>query len=180
MSYTQSDLKQQTQNLHASAEQTQLSQDLISGTIDPNIYKTLLWQLYLITDAIETRYYFQDTGLCRKHLILHDIALLPPSSLFTCKATDRYLEHLWPLSYHSFKGHIYTHYLGWLYGGQIIAKRSKMPSQHLHFNDVKSKIQYIRNSILANISQEDINEAQLAFRYTIDIYKELYELHRVG
>ena len=180
MSYTQADLKEQVQDLHKLAEQTQLSIDLVSGSIDPNIYKTLLWQFYQITDVIETRYYFKDRSICRRNLILHDIALLPPSSLFTCKTTEQYTSHLWQLDYHSFKGHIYTHYLGWLYGGQIIAKHSKLPAQHLQFDNVKSKIQYIRDNILVNILQEDIQEARLAFQNTIDIYKELYELHNTG
>ena len=114
-------------------------------------------------------------------VVINDAAcLLPPSSLYTCNVTKHYTDHLWLLDYHSFKGHIYTHYLGWLYGGQIIAKRNKLPSQHLHFDDVKSKIQYIRNNILVNISRDDIKEARLAFQYTIDIYKELYELHSTG
>ena len=55
-----------------------------------------------------------------------------------------------------------------------------MPSQHLKFDDTKALIQYIRNNVLVNITQEDVNEARLAFQYTIDIYKELYELQSTG
>lgn len=180
MLYTQADLKQHCQDLHTRAENTQLSQDLIAGTIHPNIYKTLLWQLFLITDVIETRYQFSDSSICRKIPILQDIALLPPSSLFTCKATEEYTKHLTNIDYHAFKGHIYTHYLGWLYGGQMIAKKLNLPTGHLIFDNVKEKIGYIRGRVLININNEDLLEAQLAFRSMIDIYKELYELPSTG
>lgn len=180
MKYTQLELKESCKELHDLAEQTQLSQGLIAGTIDPNIYKTLLWQLFLITDVIETRYNFSDKTICRKFKILEDISLLPSSTLFTCKSTEEYTNHLWNLHYHAFKGHIYTHYLGWLYGGQMIAKRINLPTKHLAFDNVKEKIGYVRGMVLSNITAEDLSEAQLAFRYTIDIYKELYELPSTG
>lgn len=178
--YTQKDLKQACHDLHTKAEQTQLSKELINGTIDPNIYKTLLWQLFQITNVIETRYNFTDLGLPRKFKLIEDIALLPPSALFTCKTTEKYTEHLWNLNYHSFKGHIYTHYLGWLYGGQMIAKHLSLPTHHLAFDNVKEKIEYIRYKILSVITKDDLDEAKLAFQYTIDIYKELYELPATG
>ena len=180
MQYTQTDLKNACQELHSLAEKTQLSQDLISGTIDPNIYKTLLWQLFQITDVIETKYNFSDHSINRKFKIIEDIALLPPGVLFTCKTTKIYTSHLWQSNYHAFKGHIYTAYLGWLYGGQMIAKRLCLPTNHLAFDNVKTKIEYVRDNILYNITQEDLHEAKLAFQYTIDIYKELYELPTIS
>ena len=180
MQYTQADLKEYCKDLHSQAETTQLSQDLISGTIDPNIYKTLLWQLFLITDVIETRLEFSDDTICRKYKIIDDISQLPPAVLFTCETTKKYIKHLKGLGYHAFKGHVYTHYLGWLYGGQMIAKNLMLPTNHLKFENVKDKITYIRENILTNITKEDLVEAQLAFQYTMDIYKELYELHRTG
>lgn len=180
MQYTQVELRNACQELHTLAEQTQLSQELISGKIDPNIYKTLLWQLFQITDVIETRYQFSDKSLQRKFKIIEDIALLPPSALFTCKTTEIYTKHLWDLNYHAFKGHIYCLYLGWMYGGQMVAKRLSLPTHHLVFDNVKTKIEYVRGNILYNLTQEDLHEAKLAFQYTIDIYKELYELPSAG
>ena len=73
MEYTQADLKNTCQELHSLAEKTQLSQALISGNIDTNIYKTLLWQLFQITDVIETRYQFSDPSIHRKFKIIEDI-----------------------------------------------------------------------------------------------------------
>lgn len=180
MQYTQTDLKQHCQELHTLAEQTQLSQDLVSGKIDPNVYKTLLWQLFLITDEIETRYQFLDHTINRKIKIIEDIALLPSSTLFTCTTTKKYIGHLKTLERNKFKGHIYCQYLGMMYGGQIIAKRLGLPTRHLVFENVKDSIAYIRNDILIDLTQEDLHEAKSSFQYTIDIYKELYELHTIS
>lgn len=180
MQYTQVDLKEYCQILHTEAEQTQLSQDLVSGDIDPFIYKTMLWQLFLVTDVIESRYSFADNTIHRKYKILEDIALLQPSRLITCKSTELYINHLRTLDYHLLKGHIYCLYLGWLYGGQMIAKRLIHPANHLIFDNVKEKINYIRGHVLSYITRSDLSEAEIAFRYAIDMYKEVYELHRTS
>ena len=178
--YSQQDLRLAVKDLHDQAETTKLAQDLISGTIDPIVYKNYCFQLYMIADAIEAKIAIKE-DLCRRYSLVQDIAESPSGTLTACPSTVKYVEYLSkqfnPGLHGQFKGHIYTHYLGWLYGGQMIAKSLNLPKNHLKFNNVKENVNYIRNVILVYLSQRDLDEAKLAFEYTINIYKELYELY---
>ena len=119
--------------------------------------------------------------LYRTHLLVKDIALGPSMEVTACPATIEYVSYLSrqfnPQANGQYKGHIYTHYLGWLYGGQMIAKNLALPKYHLQFNNPKACVDYVRNNLLGLVFDRDADEAKLAFSYTIKIYKELYELH---
>jgi heme oxygenase len=177
---TQQDLRNSVKDLHDLAETTQLAQDMISGNLDPMMYKNHCYQLFLITDAIESKFRLP-TMLRRKYSLIQDIAELPSGPVKTCPSTLQYVDMLsrqyQPELYQQYKGHIYTHYLGWLYGGQMIAKNLNLPKNHLQFDNVKECIEYVRTKILATIFDYDVEQARKAFEYTIAIYKELYELH---
>lgn len=180
-SITQQDLRTACADLHEKAEKTKLSQELISGTIDPLIYKNYCYQLYLIADAIETKMSFPE-DLNRRHKLVQDIAKGPGASVTACPSTieyARYLRsHYLPHLHGQINGHIYTHYLGWLYGGQLIAKKLQfLPKSHLEFNDTKACVGHIRNVILGMVWDRDAVEAKKAFEYIIRIYDEIYELH---
>lgn len=177
----QKELKEACGLLHSDAEKTRLAQELISGSVDPLVYKNYCYQLYLIADMIESRITMID-DLYRRHLLVQDIAKGPGMEVRTCPSTREYVSYLSrqfdPQRNGQFKGHIYTHYLGWLYGGQMIAKKlSFLPKDHLRFQDPKRCISFIRNEILTDLSERDAEEARMAFGYSIKIYKELYELH---
>jgi len=177
---TQQELREAVQDLHAQAEQTQLAKDLISGNLDPFIYKNYCYQLFLIADAIESKLRLPE-NLRRKYTLVSDIAESPSGPVSACPSTIEYTNYLYsqykPELHGQFKGHVYTHYLGWLYGGQLIAKTLNLPKNHLKFDNVKECVSYIRNTVLVYLSQYDVTEARKAFDYTIKIYQELYELH---
>ena len=177
-SITQKDLRDACAELHKEAEKTQLAQELIAGTIDPAIYTNYCYQLYLIADLIESQIVMTD-DLYRRHLLVKDIALGPSADVKACPSTEKYLSHLSrcynPQVNGQYKGHIYTHYLGWLYGGQMISKRLNLPKHHLHFNNVRECVDHVRDRLLGLVFDRDAEEAKLAFSYTIKIYNELYE-----
>ena len=178
---TQNDLKISCSELHSNAEKTRLAQELISGSVDPLIYKNYCYQLYLIADMIETRIPMID-DLYRRHLLVQDIAKGPGMEVKACPSTTEYVSYLSkkfdPQRNGQFKGHIYTHYLGWLYGGQMIAKKLNfLPKDHLRFRDPRACVDFIRTWILTDLSDSDADEAKMAFSYSIRIYQELYELH---
>lgn len=180
-SITQQDLKAACADLHKQAEQTRLAQELINATIDPLIYKNYCYQLYLIADAIESQRNLPE-DLHRRHLLVQDIARGPGSTVVACPSTIEYVKdlrsHYHPHIHEKLNGHIYTHYLGWLYGGQMIAKKLKfLPKCHLEFQNPKSCVDYIRNTLLCLTWDRDATEAKKAFEYSIRIYNELYELH---
>ncbi len=180
-SITQQDLREACADLHKQAEGTRLAQELISGAIDPLIYKNYCYQLYLIADAIESKMRFMPE-LERRHLLVQDIAKCPGYAVAACPSTLAYIKHISkffnPHVHGQLKGHIYTHYLGWLYGGQMIAKKlPHVPKDHLKFDNPKACVDYVRNTVLGLIFDRDAVEAKLAFEYSIKIYEEIYELH---
>lgn len=178
-SITQQDLRQACAELHKQAETTQVAQELISGTMDPLVYKNYCYQLYLIADAIERKMDLP-AGLQRRNLLVQDIAECPTGPVRACPSTIEYVGYLSrmfnPRLHGQMKGHIYTHYLGWLYGGQMIAKKLVLPKNHLRFENPKDCVDYVRTVILGLIFDRDAEEAKKAFEYSIRIYQELHEL----
>lgn len=180
-SITHHELRQAVDSLHREAETTALARDLVSGQIDPAIYKNYCYQFYLITDAIE-HCVDLDPRIQRRYTFVKDIAETSAGKVFHCPATDAYVNHIRSTSSSVIKGqlngHIYTHYLGWLYGGQMIAKNLELPKHHLAFDHVRECVDLIRQQILGLIFDRDADEAKIAFEYTIRIYREIYELHQ--
>jgi heme oxygenase len=180
-SISQQDLKAACSELHERAEKTRFAQELINGTTDPLIYKNHCYQLYLIVDMIESQIPMID-DLYRRHALVKDIASGPGMEVKACPATLEYVSYLSrqldPQRNGQFNGHIYTHYLGWLYGGQMIAKKLRfLPKRHLEFNKPKECVDFVRNIFLKDLYERDAEEAKKAFEYSIRIYEELYELY---
>jgi heme oxygenase len=160
--------------LHEQAEHTNIAQGLINGSIDPVKYKNLCFQLYLIADFIESKVQLPST-LQRRTAFVKDVAECPPAKVTAAFSTINYLNYLAGLGT-DLKGHLYAHYLGWLYGGQMIAKKLDLPKHHLAFENVKESVDYMRNSLLTNLTSDDAEEAKRAFEFIIAIYKEVDEL----
>ena len=173
---TQKDLKDACNELHDLAEKTQLAKDLVAGSIDLHLYKLYCYQLYLIVDAIENKVNVGEK-IKRKESLLQDVGSSIDGELAIMPATKAYVVYLKNLDVSKLKGHIYAHYLAWLYGGQFISKKLSLPKQHLIFDNVKECIDYIRSSILVDLTTDDAEEAKIAFTFTILMYNELYELY---
>ena len=83
-----------------------------------------------------------------------------------------YVQYLSGLSANDRWAHVYVHYLGNMYGGQMIGKQLPGPHAHLSFEDLKGCIAYVR----ANLADISHDEANTAFDWTMRIYDELYQL----
>lgn len=173
---TQQELRSLCQEQHSLAEHTIIAQGMVDGTINSVTYKNLCYQLYLIADVIESRYSFaQHPDLYRKNKFVEDLAESSAGPVKICDSTQKYVTYLNNVDVEKLKGHIYAHYLGWLYGGQMIAKKLRFPSNHLRFNNVKNTVDYVRQNILNDLSTEDGEEAVVAFKNIIAIYEELVQ-----
>lgn len=174
---TQIDQKQlriAVHELHEQAEKTNIAQAMINGTLSAVKYKRLCYQLYLICDFIE-QHITLPSYLQRRTQFVLDVANCPAGSVEACFATNNYITYLSGAT-DALKGHLYAHYLGWLYGGQMIAKKLDLPKNHLQFADVKAAVEYMRSKILVDLTQDDADEAKKAFDAIIAIYKEIDEL----
>ena len=176
---TQKDLRDLCHVNHNLAEKTVIAQQMINGTISITTYKNLCYQLYLIADFLETasipNWDLTSYDINRRHAFVQDISMCLSGDVKMCDATKDYINSLRNLqSVEQLKGHIYVHYLGWLYGGQMIAKKLRyLPVNHLQFVDVKAAMVYVRENILTNLTNFDANEANSAFSHIIKIYEEL-------
>tara|TARA_R110000868_G_scaffold9620_6_gene47635 strand:- start:59536 stop:60057 length:522 start_codon:yes stop_codon:yes gene_type:complete len=171
---SQTELREQCQDLHTQAEETKLAQALIKGSVPAKVYKQLLWQLYLIADVIERKCRFDTTDLDRRQKLVFDIAQMGQGEVSMLASTSAYCAELNNLTLDQLRGHIYVHYLGWLYGGQMLRKNLKFPVTHLEFQDVKACVDYIRSRVLVDLTDADSLAAQRAFQSIMEIYNELY------
>lgn len=171
---TQAELRQSCLELHTQAEQTDLAKELISGTISPVKYKQLMWQLYVIADCLESKMKFGLGDLERRQWLAQDCAHSGDGKVSTLLSTSNYVSELWNMTQDQLRGHVYVHYMGWLYGGQLIRKNFKLPCAHLTFQNVKACVDYVRTVTLADLATADADQAQRAFQSVIEIYEELY------
>ena len=171
---TQQELRQSCHELHEQAEKTPLAQALINGTITAPQYKQLMWQLYMIADALESRVSLGLGDLQRRQWLAQDCAHSGDGKVSTLLSTSTYVSELMGLREDQLRGHVYVHYMGWLYGGQMLRKSLKLPAAHLQFQNVKVCVDHIRATILADIATHDADQAQRGFQSIIEIYNELY------
>jgi heme oxygenase len=171
---TQQELRQACHEYHEQAEKTPLAQALITGTVTSVHYKQLMWQLYMIADALESRVNLGMGDLQRRHLLAQDCAHSGPGNVSTLLSTSTYVSELMSLREDQLRGHVYVHYMGWLYGGQMLRKALKLPTAHLQFQNVKACVDHIRSNILVDIATHDADQAQRGFQSIIEIYNELY------
>jgi heme oxygenase len=171
---SQQELREQCQDLHKQAEETKLAQALVKGSVPARVYKQMIWQLYQIADVIERKWRFEVSDLDRRQKLALDVAQCAQGDVSTLASTSAYCAELNNLTPDQLRGHVYVHYMGWLYGGQMLKKNLKFPINHLEFQDVKSCVDYIRSRVLVDLTDADSLAAQRAFQSIMEIYNELY------
>ena len=96
---TQQELRQSCHELHEQAEKTPLAQALINGTITAPQYKQLMWQLYMIADALESRISLGLGDLQRRQWLAQDCAHSGDGTVSTLLSTStRDLCAMYPLT----------------------------------------------------------------------------------
>lgn len=172
-------LKDAVKHVHDAAEQTALSQMLVAGDFTAHEFVTYLSNMQIIYSKLESRNVITHEPLMRSKLMLADIAanqaLLADHALIpTLSTVYEYADYIELLSKDQVWAHVYVHYLGDLYGGQIIAKQMPYACSYLAFDNRIECIDYVRSNI-ASCSAE---QAIIAFEWVIKIYDELYRILR--
>jgi len=173
-------LREAVQHIHDAAEHTALSQMLIQGDFSAAEFVVYLSNMQIIYSKLESCGIITHEPLKRSRLILADIknnqqllsddhALIPILS-----TVHDYADYIGKLSTDQLWAHVYVHYLGDLYGGQIIAKALPYSCAYLEFHDRPSCISHVRS----NIDNCDPQQAIVAFEWVIKIYEELYRILR--
>ena len=163
-------LREAVEANHRAAEQTALAKSMIDGTMDMALYHQFLFNMREIYSAIEKRLEFLPADVKRVSRYTDDLNDLNRGAGTPLQSTQEYSRYLSSIDVPSLWAHVYVHYLGNMYGGQMLKKKFTWKCSHLEFNDVKSCITYVRN----NIEGVDPAEANRAFEWTIRIYDELH------
>jgi heme oxygenase len=166
------DLREAVRENHQAAEKTRWSQMMISGEMRIEQYGAMLYNLLPIYTELERTGLIAKPEVLRAKLVESDLDALGGTKHGLTLSTVYYTRYLETLDDAARWAHIYVHYLGNMYGGQMIGRR--LPGQHSHllFDDLRGCIAYVREN-LTNVSAQ---EANAAFEWTIRIYDELHNL----
>ena len=166
------DLREAVKANHQTAEKTRWSQMMISGDMRIEQYAAMLYNLHPIYTELERTGLITKPEVMRAKLVQADLDALGGTKHGLTLSTVYYTRYLETLDDDARWAHIYVHYLGNMYGGQMIGRR--LPGQHTHllFDDLKGCIAYVRDN-LTNVTAQ---EANVAFEWTIRIYDELHNL----
>ncbi len=174
-------LKELTKDSHDAAESTKFMQAVFKNKMPPDVWADFTHQKTLIYNAIEgvagalgLLSGMQD--IRRTYLLYEDYLIMTGGKSVHeyRKSTLDYYSYLINLYPDSEKiiAHLYTWHLGDLHGGQMIKK--VMPGSHksLEFENGPELIKKVR----ALLNDDMAGEANLAFKYAINIMKEYDEL----
>jgi len=163
-------LKEYTQALHDAIEKSELSQLIFSGKISKKQWDLYVFQKYVIYSALEEKAQLPETLQVSKKLGV-DCSGLPRS---LCVNTAKYIQHINTTSDNDVWGHIYVQYLGELYGGQVLKQMIPYSNKtHMDFDNRQDDIAFVRNKL--DGKHEELGpEAQLAFKFMMDIQDEIF------
>jgi heme oxygenase len=166
------DLRQAVQDNHRAAERTRWSQMMISGDMRIEQYAAMLYNMLPIYAELERTGLITKPEVLRASLVQADLDALGGTKHGLTLSTVYYTRYLESLDDTARWAHIYVHYLGNMYGGQMIGRRLPGQHDHLLFDDLTGCIAYVRE----NITDVRSDEANTAFIWTIKVYDELYNL----
>lgn len=175
-------LKDITKDLHHEAETTAFAKLLLSGKIGREDYRNYLYNLMAVYNPIEwycKRQGFLDSmpDLPRLNSIYADFQELDDGSYcYLTPATLAYQTYLHEIGNcqnhkHLIKAHLYCRHMGDLFGGQIIKKQVAHISsgKFYDFENADS----MKTSIRTLLTDDLGNEARTAFKYAIDMMRDL-------
>lgn len=170
MENTPMTLKEAVNDVHRAAERTELAQAMIRGTLTPELYYQFIYNIREIYFALEQRLPELPANIKRVDSYDRDILEMNREHGQIVPSVAHYVRYISELDIKDVWAHTYVHYLGNMYGGQMLKKRMPGPSSHLDFENVQESIAYIRSQI-ADIRHQ---EAIVSFDWTIRVYDELY------
>lgn len=162
-------IRKQTNEEHIAAEKTQLSIDLVQGTISEVNYANYLHAQYTIFKEFMrvNDYYVTDIY----NLLMYDyLNLNVEHNIKRMDSLESYKNYLHHIDVDTLKGHIYTFALAHCYGGYYIAKKLNMPK--LHLTNLNPKTAYSIRKLTHNCNVEDVRDA---FIHATKIYEDIYE-----
>jgi heme oxygenase len=160
-------LKEAIEEKHRLAEKMPFNVRMMKGELSAKEYRSYLWQLSFIFNAIESNKLPHDS-LYRTNRINEDINELE-GSMRMLSSTMEYINHLYSLTSEEILPHIYLNYLALMFGGQIIKKAIPGSGKIYEFENLPECITSIRRLQ----KDEWADEANKGLDYTLRILDEL-------
>lgn len=168
-------LKDVTRAVHDEAERTNWGKLLVSGNISRSQWVHYLFNLLEVHQAIEGRGVLTKPEVLRVRAIADDIEATDTKvSPVVLDSTWRYVDYLRKLPDDKLWPHIYCHYLGYMYGGQMIKKAVPFSTTMLDFDDRPACIAYIRE----HLENADHDEAIAAFKWATLMFNDLWDNYK--
>ena len=188
------DIKELTADIHQNAERQEFVKTLMSGSIEPNLYATYLYnqlQCYAVLEkyGYENSLFRTTPNLPRAEHIHYDFkALWVPtithqSFPVITESTRKYVAHIETIKEDAEKlyAHIYTRHLGDVSGGQMIMRKTPGPNRYYKFKhgEIKEYKRIVKETINSylNVYQLNIlNECRFCFASATELFKEMNDM----
>lgn len=164
-------LKEYTRAKHDEIEAAPLSKAIMDSTITREQWDMLVAQKAVIYAAIESRILLPDYVLLAEN-VYKDAS----ENKNTLSSTQKYVEHVSRLKNSLVAAHVYVHYMGEMFGGQVLKKR--IPHDNTTHMDIEKKseaVAWIRE-LIHDRHDELKEEANTAFDLMMDIHNEIFSL----
>lgn len=166
-------MNENMKRIHDIAENTKLSQLLISGEMTKEQWASYLYNQKFCYNVIEQRGVITNKDVLRFDRLNADHAnIRVDQTNLLSRETVNYCQHVSFLPDEALWAHIYVRYLGDLYGGKMIAKANQWPSTYLEFDNRSNCIDYIRENS-KHVQERDLIDA---FEWVIKTYDGIYEI----
>jgi heme oxygenase len=184
------DIKELTAEIHQNAERQEFVKTLMSGSIDPNLYATYLYnqlQCYSVLEkyGMENSLFRTTPNLPRGEHIHYDYKALwtGEGKPTITQSTKDYVAHIETIKEDAEKlyAHIYTRYLGDISGGQMIMRKTPGPNRYYKFKhkeikDYKRIVREMINSYLNVYQLNILNECKFCFASATALFKEMNDM----
>ena len=185
------DIKELTKEIHQNAERQEFVKTLMSGSIEPRLYATYLYnqlQCYSVLEkyGMENSLFRTTPNLPRGEHIFYDYRALwqdigapPPIT----ESTKKYVAHIESIKEDAEKlyAHIYVRHLGDLSGGQMIARKVPVKRYYDFGNNAKEWKRIVKEIIHEYLNTYQINvisEVEYCFESATNLFKEMNELNK--
>lgn len=176
-------LKDLTYEQHRLAETQPFVKVLFSGSIDPKLYATYLYNQHFMYDILEV--------CAMSHGLLNDVADIrraphihrdfmelwgnDTSAPKICPSVQEYLDHIMSIKEkpEMLMAHIYVRHFGDLSGGQMIAKRVPGEGNYYKFNGDPTEI---KNKMRAKLDDSMADEAKVCFNFATKFFQEMMDI----
>lgn len=180
-------LKELTKDNHTNAERQEFVKILFSGSIDPKLYATYLYNQFPMYELLEVcampHGLLSDMpGILRAKAIRADFDELWGSDEEDrpklCPVVKQYMDHIMKIKDDPKKlmAHIYVRHMGDLAGGQMIAKKVPGSGKYYQFDDADA----LKVAVRAKIDDSMADEAKICFDFATQFFKEMMEIANIN